>query len=131
MAAIIERRDTRAFHAAAKIWGYVRDNARSLDSERHINYVHQCVEDATSKEREASAKAEQLCDSYKWLLDKCIKNRDLNTVKNRREGKFDQEICEGYRKGCSIRQISLAYRCNDEYIIRILRNNRVEVNHEA
>ena len=45
MTTIEKRQSTRIERLAVKVWGYVRDNARSLDSERHMAAVEQIVRD--------------------------------------------------------------------------------------
>ena len=42
---IEKRHSSRIERLAVKVWGYVRDNARSLDSERHRAAVEQIVRD--------------------------------------------------------------------------------------
>ena len=121
MPAIIELRDTRAFHAAAKIWGYVRDNANSLDGARHMAFVKAAIENATQKERETSDALRQENETLRWLFAKAIYNSAETVMKKRREGKLDGEIREAFHKrGCTIKQLAQAYRCNDDTIRRIL-----------
>lgn len=45
MTTIEQRQSSRIKRLAVKVWGYVRDNARSLDSERHMAAVEQIVRD--------------------------------------------------------------------------------------
>lgn len=45
MTTIEKRQASRIERLAVKVWGYVRDNARSLDSERHMAAVEQIVRD--------------------------------------------------------------------------------------
>ena len=121
MPAIIELRDTRAFHAAAKIWGYVRDNASSLDGSRHMAFVEAAIEKATQKERETSEALRKENEMLRWLFFKAVHNSAETIMKRRREGKLDGEIREAFHKrGCTIKQLAQAYRCNDDTIRRIL-----------
>ena len=83
MPAIIELRDTRAFHAAAKIWGYVRDNANSLDGARHMAFVKAAIENATQKERETSDALRQENETLRWLFAKAIYNSAETVMKKR------------------------------------------------
>lgn len=124
MPAVIEPRDTRAFHAASAIWGYCRDNARSLDSQRHIEQVQAAIEKAMRKERDIAERVQQENESLKWLLSIASNHSTEAMMKQRREGKMDAKIREGYHKRkCTVIQLAGVFRCNQDTIRSILKLN--------
>ena len=131
MPAIIELRDTRSFSAACAIWGYCRDNARSLDSQRHIEHVQATIEKAMAKEQQIAEEMQKENEALKWLLVRATRHTSEATMKRRREGKLDAEIREGYYKhGCTILQLASVFRCGNDAIRNILNLNLSKANRD-
>lgn len=122
MPAVIEMRDTRAYHAASKIWGYCRQNSRSLDGERHAKYVQDAIEKAMKKEVELAKRIEKENEALKWLLSIATRAASETTMKKRQQGKLDAEIKHGYEKhNCSLMQLASVFRCSQDTIRGILK----------
>lgn len=130
--AIIELEDKRAWAAAVRIWDYARHHSQRLSSEAPIKEIESQVVRATAMERKLYEDALKEIAKYKWMISHMQKASYLNKKgEHNRIKAHDKEIKLAYcQLGVSAENIAVAFRTSKTVVVRVLREQGIEVKDE-
>ena len=111
---------------AYDMWGYARDNSRSLDSERHLNWIRQRADKCIKDYAAVVDEMRRTTDNIQWVfrtIDSGKKLFDRSNAKERTT-RHDAEIIERITKrGVTYQQAARAFSTSVLAIRNIMREH--------
>ena len=113
---------------AQDVWGYVRNNQKSLHSTQHLQWLEKRVEKLISVCDRRAEVLERRCKALTWFVDNIHKERRMfrknMTRFSERNKAYDKEVCHVVVDlGATITMASKVFHTSGGVIRQILREN--------